>query len=1200
MTNYEDDLTDEIASLSTLVTELYQAAENEMFIPLMSVADFTVASLDAYPLVKTKFESVVKKLSTEVYSAISNSIVKSWDLANTKNDKFVDKYFKGWKGDDELIKTLYKNENLPARKAFIERKTNGLNLSERVWHYNEGYKEEIEDALQIGISNGVSAKRMAKLVKDYLRNPSVTALEVDNAGVATKILTESKPGRGVYRDPMKNALRLARTETNMAYRTADNVRYSQLDFVVGYEVHLSKNHTSGHGMKVVDLHDVCDELQGRYPKTFKFVGWHPNCRCYVTSILKTPEEFEKDEERMRKGEKPSSDSKNAVTGTPPQLSSWIADNTTRLEHSTSLPYFVRDNAQFFSGVNFNDAVKAQFTETAAMRRAKTLTNAKIRHDARTQAQIDDIKARWAAREKEMRRQATLEKAAQRHSLRTPQQIADIQERWAMRQKDMRKQEIFKMAAQRHAARTPEQIADIRARWAEHEKAVRRAAIFEKAAARHAARTAEEIADIKARWELHEKEVRRQATLARAAARHAARKKSEIKKIQKAWDERKERLFTVRLGSEYLDVAKHYKFDSAMLDALGDAVDKKDAKSITKAMANIKKEKNVVKKMPHVTLEDFKTYTADELKQVSSAVSSKLQSISNLTLAQQESKLKFEIQYIQNNMGKYATMPISLREYQTALADIQYKIKIEQYAQTLADYNKSGISSKKYDAALKKAEKAFNGGKLAAADEADFKKLLAAVEKEKQAYITDFVAKNEYIKAVDFSQFTVTELEQAQAAVANKIKSLSALPLDQQKSKLEFEIGWVQKNKKYSTWSISERAYKEQLVAVEYKIRINEYSDHLANLTSFSTADATYQKTLQKASAILGKAQLTAADEDALKALLSDLDKQKKVLSGGKALTPMEQLQEDVDERMSKLHGIYSKAITNKYGKDDWIPSDQTLQDMQRKLKKMIEDEAYANFKTDPPTAPIKKYTKAQIAAAEKTWNNAHFSLSYVQGSYGGIFAGDKSFYTGKFWDAIKADKAFAAKLQKFGVNVTWEELNTISTYAYKSGFINKYLLGLGTPSASAKKALDAFVTVLNNTLTKMPKYKGTTYRGACVSKSNMANDGMWKDIMDSWNKGGVWESKTPMSSTANVDTSEYFATGITASHIMPWDRQRVLFKIKGKTGVSISEIAGDPKQDEVLFRAGSKFKMVKKPYQVTSKNAEFGAVGDYIVELEEI
>ena len=91
-----------------------------------------------------------------------------------------------------------------------------------------------------------------------------------------------------------------------------------------------------------------------------------------------------------------------------------------------------------------------------------------------------------------------------------------------------------------------------------------------------------------------------------------------------------------------------------------------------------------------------------------------------------------------------------------------------------------------------------------------------------------------------------------------------------------------------------------------------------------------------------------------------------------------------------------------------------------------------------------------------------------------------------------------------------------------------------------------------------------------------------------------------MSSTANVDTSEYFATGITANHIMPWDRQRILFKIKGKTGVSISEIAGDPKQDEVLFRAGSKFKMEKKPYQVTSKNAEFGAVGDYIVELEEI
>ncbi|MBR3455746.1 MAG: hypothetical protein IKH26_10515 [Bacteroidaceae bacterium] len=41
----------------------------------------------------------------------------------------------------------------------------------------------------------------------------------------------------------KNARRLAATECNTAYRTADHERWQQMDFVVGQEVHLSGNHT---------------------------------------------------------------------------------------------------------------------------------------------------------------------------------------------------------------------------------------------------------------------------------------------------------------------------------------------------------------------------------------------------------------------------------------------------------------------------------------------------------------------------------------------------------------------------------------------------------------------------------------------------------------------------------------------------------------------------------------------------------------------------------------------------------------------------------------------------------------------------------------------------------------------------------------------------------------------------------------------
>ena len=57
------------------------------------------------------------------------------------------------------------------------------------------------------------------------------------------LTSTSHPGRGVYRSSYMNARRLAATETNIAYRTADHLRWQKMDFVVGIEIVLSDNHT---------------------------------------------------------------------------------------------------------------------------------------------------------------------------------------------------------------------------------------------------------------------------------------------------------------------------------------------------------------------------------------------------------------------------------------------------------------------------------------------------------------------------------------------------------------------------------------------------------------------------------------------------------------------------------------------------------------------------------------------------------------------------------------------------------------------------------------------------------------------------------------------------------------------------------------------------------------------------------------------
>lgn len=159
--------------------------------------------------------------------------------------------------------------------------------------------------------------------------------------------TAPTPGHGTRSSPA----RLAATETNIAYRTADHERWQQLDFIVGIEVRLSNNHTClGKDGKPHPFHDICDELKGKYPKDFKFTGWHPHCRCIATTILKTDAEMDADDEAILRGDEPSDPdtSENAVTELPENFRGWMETNQDRIARAKSLPYFIRDNEGLIS------------------------------------------------------------------------------------------------------------------------------------------------------------------------------------------------------------------------------------------------------------------------------------------------------------------------------------------------------------------------------------------------------------------------------------------------------------------------------------------------------------------------------------------------------------------------------------------------------------------------------------------------------------------------------------------------------------------------------------------------------------------------------------------------------------------------------------------------------------------------------------
>ena len=342
----------ELAKIDKRIKAIYEAAAQEAAAIGVTIDGLTdeLFRFSRFPLTHKRIDDLLQALHDRLQTAIINGVQSQWTLANNKNDELCRVVF----GDNigKLTKEQYKqyfSNNDAARDAFLARKEAGLGLSDRVWNYTDMFKTELEMGLDVGIREGLPADVMARELKSYLQFPDKLFRRVrDEHGqlVLSQAAKAFHPGQGVYRSSFMNARRLAVTETNMAYRTADYERWQQLDFVVGIEVHLSGNHTAK-GHKGVFI-DICDELKGKYPKDFKFVGWHPFCRCYSTSILKTPAEMERDEERIMQGIEPSNGvlSKNSVLSPPENFYEWLSENEQRLERATSLPYFMKLNGKF--------------------------------------------------------------------------------------------------------------------------------------------------------------------------------------------------------------------------------------------------------------------------------------------------------------------------------------------------------------------------------------------------------------------------------------------------------------------------------------------------------------------------------------------------------------------------------------------------------------------------------------------------------------------------------------------------------------------------------------------------------------------------------------------------------------------------------------------------------------------------------------
>ncbi len=457
-TDYDKTHLRNMAAIGTRIDRVFKKAAEEAAKIGVSIKsplpEDRIFSFDDYPETKKQIERLMTALQESMETTIVNGVRSSWTLSNNKNNALVSRIFGDRVGD--LSKEQYRryfSTNGAALDAFLQRKEQGLNLSDRVWRYTTAFKREIELGLDLGIRTGESADQMSRSLRQYLQHPDKLFRRVrDKHGnlKLSKAARDYHPGRGVYRSSYKNARRLACTETNIAYRTSDHLRWQQMGFVVGIEIKLSNNHT----LNGVPLTDICDKLKGRYPKDFKFTGWHPHCRCHVVTVLKTDDEMAEDTQRILAGEQPKKGSVNAVRDVPDAFKGWVEEHADRIEMGGNLPYFVKDNRKVV------DRILGIATEP---------------------------------------QKTPLEIAAERHANRKPEEGIDIQQRW-------NETRLRNLAAAIDDGYLPKEVKErleemLANNNPEHFEGINsRIAFYQKRAKKHMERDPKEIADIKQRWE----------------------------------------------------------------------------------------------------------------------------------------------------------------------------------------------------------------------------------------------------------------------------------------------------------------------------------------------------------------------------------------------------------------------------------------------------------------------------------------------------------------------------------------------------------------------------------------------------------------------------------------------------------------------------------------------------------------------------
>lgn len=363
-------------------------------------------NFDNFPVLKARLNEIFNDYFQNSMLCYKSGITSGVSLAYSHDNDALGQFSVL---TDKALETARKT----AATTFIANRLNaknGLNLAQSVWNYCQQTKAEFEMAMSNviadGLEKGTSAEEVGRRIRQYLNNPDMMyrryhTMKVLKNGQKKDVVTWRRKriidgrvrfveeplehlGQGVYRSARKNALRVARTEINAAYHKARNGRWANEPFVIGQHIHISPQHDPEEDA------DICDELEGYYPKDFDWDGWHCQCMCTSDPVMISGEERKQFYKRMLNGEDMSGYvSPNSIKDVPDQYKRYIEANGDKIVDAfkrCKLAWHLADNKSYW--VKYLDAAQRKQMGVKTISRHEAIQEiAKARHAKRDAAKI---------------------------------------------------------------------------------------------------------------------------------------------------------------------------------------------------------------------------------------------------------------------------------------------------------------------------------------------------------------------------------------------------------------------------------------------------------------------------------------------------------------------------------------------------------------------------------------------------------------------------------------------------------------------------------------------------------------------------------------------------------------------------------------------------------------------------------------------